>query len=174
MGLTGEMWASKHMNIVPDIICFGKKAQVCGFMATNRIDEVPDNVFKVESRISSTWGGNLVDMTRSQKLIEIMMEEALVNNAAVMGEYLLMQLHDLAKLYSNKMSNVRGRGLMCAFDLASSQMCSELKKLAYEKQLLIISCGTQSIRLRPLLDVTQMDINKLIFILHQCLKEIRE
>ncbi len=53
-GLTGKFWAADHY-VKPDIIAFGKKAQVCGIMVSDRIDDIDDNVFKVSSRINSTW-----------------------------------------------------------------------------------------------------------------------
>ena len=63
-GMTGTPWAYQQLGVMPDVIAFGKKTQVCGVMAGGRVDEVPDNVFAVSSRINSTWGGNLVDMVR--------------------------------------------------------------------------------------------------------------
>ena len=88
VGLTGSMWAWQQMGVEPDMFAFGKKTQVCGFAANHRIDEVPDNVFKVSSRINSTWGGNLVDMIRCARYMEIIAEDNLIENARVVGEYL--------------------------------------------------------------------------------------
>ena len=69
-GTTGRWWCFEHFGVEPDIIAFGKKTQVCGMAATRRLDEV-DNVFQVPSRINSTWGGNLVDMVRCRRIIEV-------------------------------------------------------------------------------------------------------
>ncbi|HKY60092.1 MAG TPA: aminotransferase class III-fold pyridoxal phosphate-dependent enzyme, partial [Gemmatimonadota bacterium] len=55
MGITGTMWAYEQMGMIPDIVAFGKKSQVCGIMVGPRIDEVERNVFRVSSRINSTW-----------------------------------------------------------------------------------------------------------------------
>ncbi|MDQ7780279.1 MAG: aminotransferase class III-fold pyridoxal phosphate-dependent enzyme, partial [Planctomycetota bacterium] len=56
-GLTGSIWAYEHSGVVPDILVFGKKTQVCGIMAGEKVAQVPDNVFTKSGRINSTWGG---------------------------------------------------------------------------------------------------------------------
>ena len=69
--MTGTAWAYQQLGVMPDVVAFGKKTQVCGVMAGRRVDEVADNVFAVGSRINSTWGGNLVDMVRSRRILEV-------------------------------------------------------------------------------------------------------
>src|SRR5882672_2615089 len=71
MGATGRNWCCQHLNVLPDLLAFGKKAQVCGVMAGPRLDEVADNCFRLPGRINSTWGGNLTDMVRSRFCLEI-------------------------------------------------------------------------------------------------------
>ncbi|QKF94613.1 L-lysine 6-transaminase [Fadolivirus algeromassiliense] len=173
MGLTGKLWAYEHLGATPDIIVFGKKTQVCGIMCTDRIDEVEDNVFKVPSRINSTWGGSLVDMVRSRRLIEIIEEENLIDNAKVVGNYALYKMYKLQYQFPNLVSNVRGKGLMIAFDLPNKDMCEKLKTIAYDNGLIIISCGNSSIRLRPMLDIKCNDIDLLYGILYKCLNELK-
>ena len=90
------MWCWQQMGVEPDLFAFGKKTQVCGFASNHRIDDVPDNVFKVSSRINSTWGGNLVDMIRCARYLEIIDEENLIENARVVGEHLQARLRELA------------------------------------------------------------------------------
>ena len=71
MGATGRNWCCEHFDVVPDLMAFGKKAQVCGVMAGPRIDEVKDNAFRLPSRLNSTWGGNFTDMVRSTHYLRI-------------------------------------------------------------------------------------------------------
>lgn len=78
LGTTGTAWAYQQLGVSPDVVAFSKKAQVGGIMAGGRVDEVPDNVFAVSGRINSTWGGGLVDMVRSTRLLEIIEAEGLI------------------------------------------------------------------------------------------------
>ncbi len=154
LGLTGKMWAFEHFGVVPDLIAFGKKVQVCGFAAQlKRLDEV-DHVFKVSSRINSTWGGNIVDMVRSTQFIKIICEENLLANATAMGSFVRAELEKLSQSY-DFISNVRGLGLWLAFDLPTPQVRDDLIELAWQNGLIVLACGQKSIRLRPVLNLKQ-------------------
>lgn len=154
VGLTGKMWAHQHYGIEPDMFTFGKKTQVCGFASTGRIDEIRDNVFNVSSRINSTWGGNLVDMVRSQRYFEIIEEDSLVANAATVGKQLMDGLHALASSMPQAVSNVRGLGLMIAFDLPDGDTRDKALNAMEANELLALSSGRNSIRFRPALNLT--------------------
>ena len=153
-GLTGKMWAYQHFDVAPDILCFGKKSQVCGIMAGERIDRVKDNVFHVSSRINSTWGGGLVDMARCEIILEVMHRDRLVENASRTGKLLLDGLYGLAEKNSEIMFSPRGSGLMCAFDCKDIDQRNRLLGLCAENHLLVIACGERSIRFRPPLTLT--------------------
>lgn len=172
MGMTGLWWAYEHFDLEPDCVSFGKKAQVCGFLCGPRIDEVKDNVFHEDARINSTWGGNLVDMVRCSKYIEIMEEENLIENSAVMGRYLLEQLYRLQIDYADKVSNARGRGLMCAFDLGSQETRNKFRELTYKKGLIILGCGNHSIRFRPAINISKQELDEGLSIIEEALQEL--
>lgn len=172
VGLTGKMWAHEHF-VQPDIISFGKKMQVCGILCSTRVDEVPNNVFKVPSRINSTWGGNLVDMVRSQRYLEIIEEDRLVENAARQGEYLLGKLSELQSEFPKMVSNARGRGLFCAFDLRTGEERMELRKKAYDRGLVVLGSGERSLRFRPPITIAAHEVDEGVNILRQSLKEMK-
>ena len=172
LGLTGKMWAYEHY-VKPDMIAFGKKTQVCGFMASRRIDEIVENVFKVPSRLNSTWGGSLVDMVRGQRYLEIIDEEDLVENARVVGNYLQDRLMELQQEFPTLVSNVRGRGLFCAFDLPTPDQRASMRKYAYQEGLVILGCGEKSIRFRPPLTIHEDEIDEGVEILRHSLKEMK-
>jgi L-lysine 6-transaminase len=152
MGLTGKNWCCEHFNVVPDLLVFGKKAQVCGVMAGPRLDEIRENCFRLPSRINSTWGGNFTDFVRSTHYLRIIEEHSLVENARRQGDLMLTALESLARKHPF-LSAVRGRGLMQAFDLPTTPKREAFWKGAFELGLLVLRCGERSIRLRPMLDV---------------------
>ncbi len=168
IGLTGKMWAHQHF-VEPDIIAFGKKMQVCGILAGRRIDEVKENVFAVSSRLNSTWGGNLVDMVRAQRYLEIIEQERLVENARRVGEYLLSRLVEIAEEFPTRVSNARGRGLFAAFDIATPDLRTAVRTGCLARGLIVLPCGERSIRFRPPLNVTRDEIDLGLSILRKAI-----
>ncbi len=167
-GLTGKFWASDYY-VQPDIISFGKKAQVCGIMASPRVDEVKENCFHKSSRINSTWGGNLVDMVRSTRILQVIEEENLVENSRALGEYLLEKLKELQSKYSSLVNNARGKGLMCSFDMKDAETRNKFLEMALKEKLLILGCGQKAIRFRPPLTSSKEELNEGLNIIERVL-----
>ena len=161
VGVTGKMWAHQLFNSSarPDIIAFGKKMQICGIFAGERVDEVENNVFHESSRLNSTWGGNVVDMVRITLYLEIIAAEDLVNQAATNGDYLVAKLHDIQADFDGLVSNVRGRGLFAAFDLPDGTARDNLADLIIAEGALILGSGKKTIRFRPHLNITREEID---------------
>ena len=170
VGLTGKMWAYEHFDVKPDIVAFGKKTQVCGIMVGDRVDEVKDNVFAVSSRINSTWGGNLVDMVRAEKYLEVIEEEQLLDNADRQGTRLLKGLNQLSETYPEIISNARGKGLMCAFDCPTAEKRDQMRQALYENGLVVLGCGEKTIRFRPPLIINEEEIDTMIEIIDETAK----
>lgn len=171
-GLTGTMWVHEQMNVNPDIISFGKKLQVCGILVGEKVDEVENNVFKESSRINSTWGGNLTDMVRATKYLEIIEEENLLDNVKQQGEFLMSRLSEIERKYPTLVSNSRGRGLLCAFDLPDTNTRNKFKDLCYQEGLLILGCGMKSIRFRPALNITKEQLTEGLEVIETALERI--
>ena len=170
MGMTGKMWAFQHYDVVPDIISFGKKTQVCGILANKeKLDQIPNNVFKESSRINSTFGGNYIDMLRFKLILEVIEQENLVDNAAKKGKYIINKLNEIAK-ETKKIHSVRGLGLFIAFDFDSDQNRSEFIKTCFDHHMIILPCGENSVRMRPHLNISEEDTNKAIEIIKLALK----
>jgi L-lysine 6-transaminase len=156
---TGRWWCCEHFGVLPDVLAFGKKTQVCGLCATRRVDEV-DSVFKVSSRINSTWGGNLVDMVRCQRYVEVIEEEELLANAGRVGAHLLEGLQGLEREFRGQVTNARGRGMFLAFDLPSTEERGRALKALNEHDVLGLASGHRAIRFRPAVNLTAEDADE--------------
>ncbi len=170
VGLTGKFWAHEHY-VKPDILAFGKKAQVCGILAGKRVDEVENNCFHVSSRINSTWGGNLVDMVRFGRILQVIEEDNLVENAEQVGDYLLQNIEGLADQFE-AVTNARGKGLFCAIDLPNKEIRDRIIKECFNNKLMILSCGTRTIRFRPPLTVEKQHIDEAIDIIEKSIASV--
>lgn len=167
LGLTGKMWASSWLQ--PDIIVFGKKMQVCGIMANDLVDTVAHNVFSVGSRINSTWGGNLVDMVRAEKILQIIEEENLVENAKTVGLEIKHILENMAST-GYPIYNIRGQGLMVAFDVDSKR--DKLREACWKAGVAVLPCGKDSIRLRPPLNISNEEADRGLARVRKALVEV--
>ena len=171
IGLTGKFWAHEHFTVRPDMVCFGKKTQICGVLASTRLDEVAKNVFTEPSRINSTFGGNLVDMVRCAAILKIIDKENLVDNACLRGRELLQGLENFGREFPDVLSNARGRGLMCAFDLADGDKRNAFRAKLLQEKLLVVGCGERSIRFRPHLIISREEIEIILQTIRKVLEQ---
>ncbi len=158
-GLTGTPWAYQQLGVEPDAVAFGKKTQVCGVMAGRRVDEIADNVFAVASRLNSTWGGNLADMVRARRILEVIEADGLFERAAEQGRYLRARLDELADDFPAVVLDPRGRGLMCAFSLPTTADRDELIRQLWRRGVILLPAGKDGVRFRPALTVSHDDID---------------
>lgn len=171
VGLTGTFWMHEQTGVKPDIVAFGKKMQVCGILVGDRVREVQENVFEKHSRINSTWGGSLVDMVRSEKALAIIEQKNLLENVRNIGGSLLNEIHSLAKAFP-EVENPRGLGLMCAFDLPSTDLREKFRHMCYDNGLIILGCGTRTIRFRPALNMDENGVSEGMDVIKQALSAL--
>lgn len=158
---SGKPWLWQHHGVRPDVVSFGKKSQVCGLYAGPRVDEVKDNVFHKSSRINSTWGGNLVDMVRSRRFIEIITEQGLCDNIAERGDEFIAGLRSIAK-QKGGFTNVRGKGSLVAFTCANAEERGALLTRMMDNQLMALPCGKTSVRFRMPLIATSAEVGEIL------------
>lgn len=172
VGMTGTAWAYQQLGLRPDVVAFGKKTQVCGIMAGGRVDEVADNVFHVGSRINSTWGGNLTDMVRARRILEVIEQDGLIDNARDLGAFLLDRLVQLTGKHS-AVTDPRGRGLMCAVTLPSADLRDRVvAALRDDERVLVLGTGERGIRFRPPLTATRSDLDAAVGALDRVLTRL--
>jgi L-lysine 6-transaminase len=158
---SGKAWMWQYFGVAPDVVAFGKKAQVCGIYASRRVDEVPDNVFAVPSRINSTWGGNLADMVRCRRFIQIIEEDGLAPHITAMGERLVAGLRDIARR-SGAFTSPRGRGSLVAVTLETPEARGKLLEDLFARELVVLASGPTSVRFRLPLVIQAPEIDEIL------------
>ena len=159
-GATGTPWCYQQLGLAPDLVAFGKKVQLGGVMAGRRVDEVAENVFRTSGRIDSTWGGNLTDMVRSRRLLQLVEQTGAIANAATVGQHLLARLVELEQAWPKAVSNARGRGVVAAIDLATRELRSSVLTMLWsEEHVVAFGCGERTLRLRPALSMTADEVD---------------
>jgi L-lysine 6-transaminase len=172
VAMTGKFWCYQHFGFEPDVIAFGKKTQVCGILVSGRVDEVEKNCFVESSRINSTWGGNLVDMVRSNRFLEVIDRDMLVDNASIVGAYALERFQAMQKEFPDALTNARGRGLFLAIDMKDASKRGAILSKCLENGAIILPCGDSAIRFRPPLIAGKAEIDQAVDILTKSIKEV--
>ncbi len=172
VGMTGTPWAYQQLDLQPDVVAFGKKTHVCGIMAGGRLETIDDHVFRTSSRLNSTFGGNLVDMVRATVILETIERDQLIERAARLGTDLLSQLQGLADRIP-EVTQPRGRGLMCAIDLPDASTRDQvLDRLFSVEQVMLLGCGTRSVRFRPPLTVHADELARAVTALERTITDV--
>jgi 4-aminobutyrate aminotransferase len=176
MGRTGKMFAIEHFGVAPDIMALAKgiaSGMPLGAMVA------PANIMDWEAGShASTFGGNPLACQAAMATIELL-EGSLMANAAAQGERLLDSLRDMQRRFEC-MGDVRGKGLMVGVELVKDRQSKtpaadwrgRIIQRAFEKGLLILGCGQNSIRFCPSLTVSAEEIDVCLSIFEECLKEI--
>ena len=175
-GRTGRMWASEHFDLIPDIMAVAKGiASGMPLSATIARAEVMN---WTPGAHASTFGGNPVSIAASLATIELL-ESGLVKYAANLGEYMLGRLREWPSRFQC-VGDVRGRGLMIGIEFVKDQATRErapelrnrLTRAAFEKGVLILGAGQNSIRLSPPLILSRDQADFAIGILEECIREV--
>jgi len=174
MGRTGKMWASQHFDLVPDILAVAKG--IASGMPLGATVARADLMTWPPGAHASTFGGNPVCCAASLATIALL-EEGIVENAARMGAHVRSRINDWPARFPS-VGEVRGLGLMIGIELVrdrqtrerAPQLRDQIVNLAFERGLLVLGAGENSIRLSPPLVVTRDQCDFAIDTLEECLK----
>jgi 4-aminobutyrate aminotransferase len=178
MGRTGRMFASEHFGVVPDVVTVAKG--IASGMPLSAMIARADIMNWPPGAHASTFGGNPVSIAAALATIELL-EEELMKNAERMGEHIMNRIADWPQRFKY-VGDVRGLGLMIGIELVRDQQTKErapdlrdrVEFLAFERGLLILGCGPNSIRLCPPLVITQDQADFAVDTLEHCLRILED
>ena len=151
LGRTGELWASDHYPIEPDVIAAAKGLRVGATVARQEI--FPER----RARLSSTWGaGDILASIQGSLTLDAVHEHDLLENATERGRHAVEALRDAG--LTNAV-DIRGKGLMLAVEFDTPDRRDAVVEAAFERGLLTLGCGYRTVRLLPPLDVTEREID---------------
>jgi 4-aminobutyrate aminotransferase len=176
MGRTGKMFAMEHFGVIPDIIAVAKGI-ASGLPLGAMIARTEIMNWQAGSH-ASTFGGNPISCQAALATIQLL-EDELMANAAVQGTHLMQGLRTLQNSYEC-MGDVRGKGLMVGVEIVKDRKTKEratkwrdeIIRGAFEKGLLLLGCGENSIRFCPGLTVSAKEIDTALSIWHDVVREV--
>jgi 4-aminobutyrate aminotransferase len=165
IGRTGKWWAFQHFGVKPDIMSSAKALQVGATISSK--DYEP----KEHGSVSSTWGGgHRIDLAVGLKTIEVIERENLLKNATKMGNYIKKRLKDIK---SKNIIDVRGIGLMLAFELSTKEQQKAVVQNAFKNGLMLLGCGEKAVRVVPPLIIKKEDADKGLDIIEKVVKSLK-
>src|ERR1700733_8965955 len=173
-GRTGKWWAIEHSGVQPDIVCMAKG--IASGMPLGICMTRAEIMNWVPGSHASTFGGNPVCIAAALATLDIIEREG-IKKAATVGEKMLERLRPWVAKHPT-VGEVRGRGLMIGIEIVKDQksrsatgpMRDKIVDLAFERGLLILGCGENSVRLCPPLIVNQEEADIALDILEDCIQ----
>ncbi len=174
MGRTGKMWAAEHFNAVPDIMTIAKG--IASGMPLSATVARADVMQWKPGAHASTFGGNPVCIASALATIELL-EQELIDNAAKMGAHIMDRIRDWPQRFPG-VGDVRGRGLMIGIEFVKDQQTKErdplmrdrIESMAFDRGLLVLGAGQNSIRLCPPLVITRDQADFAVDTLEECIR----
>ena len=172
------MMAIEHWGVTPDIFALAKG--IASGMPLGAMVAQSGVMDWVRGSHASTFGGNPISCQAALATIGLL-EEGLIENAAIMGEYLLNHLQDLQRRF-DLIGDVRGKGLMIGIEIVKDRETKEkaveernkIIQGCFKKGLLILGCGENVIRFSPPLIITKREADIGLTILEEVLKKVEK
>ncbi|MDM8557061.1 acetyl ornithine aminotransferase family protein [Desulfococcaceae bacterium HSG7] len=176
MGRTGKMFAIEHFDVVPDMIALAKG--IASGMPLGALIAMADIMDWEAGSHASTFGGNPISCRAALATIDLL-EKKLIANAGVQGRRLEKGLRKMQKEHEC-IGDVRGKGLMLGAELVkdreSKEPAAELRNAiiakSFEKGLLLLGCGANTMRFSPALTVSADEIDVCLSMLDDVIREL--
>ena len=173
-GRTGKWWAIEHTGVEPDIVCMAKG--IASGMPLGVMMAKADIMDWVPGSHASTFGGNPVSIAAALATMDVLEREG-IKNAEVVGRHIMERIADWPKRL-DFVGDVRGRGLMIGVEIVTDKKTKtpggverdRIVELAFERGLLFLGCGPNSIRICPPLVVTKEQADIAIDVLEECIE----
>jgi 4-aminobutyrate aminotransferase len=146
MGRTGKMWAIEHAGVEPDILLSGKG--IASGMPLGAMIAKDSVMTWSKGTHGSTYGGNPLSCAAAIATLDVIRDEALLDNAAKVGDLLMNGLRDVQTRH-DAIRDVRGLGLMIGIELPDHVTAAAAERAAFERGLLMLGCGEHAIRMSP-------------------------
>jgi len=157
-GVTGKMWYSDHIGLEPDVLVFGKKAQICGVVAKEKYNECFTTPLR---KLDVTFDGELIDAVRAHYVLLAYEKDDLIQKAQINSKR-------FSSILKDKVLNYRSLGHLIAFDFESTEKRDLFAQRCYERHLLCNKTLDKTIRLRPNLAVTPEEVDLFEDIVNDC------
>ena len=155
--MTGTNWYYEQLGVEPDVVVFGKKSQLSGIMANDKVSAI---FTQKEKKLEATWDATLIDMVRCRYILQAYKDLNILSNVKARGDQLVKGL-------SNPyIKNLRSAGLLVGFDLDSGPQRDRFQQYCYDNGLLVNTGGKNSIRLRPHLAVSYNEVKEALEVLN--------
>jgi 4-aminobutyrate aminotransferase-like enzyme len=165
-GMTGALWAHELFDLPcpPDVVTWAKKAQ----NGVLFVSEELATFFQEEKKFNTTWEGDSVGMVR----LLAALDKLELDEVRRTGDRARSGLDALARDYRELVKNVRGTGVMLAFDVLRADWCEALLDRAFRRGLILLSAGERSVRFYPRYDTEPSAIDEALSILRLALDDI--
>lgn len=175
VGRTGKWWAIEHTGVQPDIVCMAKG--IASGMPLGITLTKADLMNWVPGSHASTFGGNPVCIAAALATLDVIEREDLLHNSAEVGNHILRRTADWPKKHK-LVGDVRGLGLMIGVELVKDKTTKErasaerdqVVELAFERGVLFLGCGANTIRIAPPLITTKEQADVAMDVLEECLQ----
>ena len=175
IGRTGKWWAIEHTGVQPDIVCMAKG--IASGMPLSVTLTKADIMDWVPGSHASTFGGNPVCIAAALSTLDVIEREGLLRNTEQVGSHMLRRMADWPKKHK-LVGEVRGVGLMIGVELVTDKQTKErasaerdrVVELAFERGVLFLGCGANTIRIAPPLITTKEQADVAVEVLDESIE----